>query len=157
MKALSVRQPWAYALVDGAKTLEIRGWKTEHRGRLLICASKAPNNVFWRSETEDGREAFLLFPAGCMIGVVDVLGCRPMTEADAGQGGSMVAYTQGAWAWEIVPAGFCVPKAITGRLNLFDVDDALVEMLPVDSGWLFDYDPPQGKVALTKKSPIFSG
>lgn len=41
--AISVKQPWAALLAVGAKTLEIRTWKTQRRGPLLIHASKVPD------------------------------------------------------------------------------------------------------------------
>lgn len=39
-KALSLRQPWAWAVVHGYKDVENRSWSTKHRGPLLIHASK---------------------------------------------------------------------------------------------------------------------
>jgi hypothetical protein len=39
MKALSVRQPYASAILAGVKTLEIRSWQTHYRSDLLICAT----------------------------------------------------------------------------------------------------------------------
>ena len=36
--ALSVRQPWANLIMSGFKDIEIRSWKTTHRGLLLIHA-----------------------------------------------------------------------------------------------------------------------
>jgi len=41
MKILSVRQPWAWLIVAGHKDIENRKWYTNHRGPLLIHASKA--------------------------------------------------------------------------------------------------------------------
>ncbi len=38
-KALSVRQPYAWLLVNGMKTCENRTWNTTHRGTLLVHAS----------------------------------------------------------------------------------------------------------------------
>src|SRR5690625_200028 len=40
MKALSIRQPWAWLIVNGYKDIENRTWKTDYRGKLLIHASK---------------------------------------------------------------------------------------------------------------------
>lgn len=40
MKALSVRQPWAWLIVEGHKPLENRTWRTSHRGNLQIHAAK---------------------------------------------------------------------------------------------------------------------
>ena len=37
---LSVRQPWAWLLVNGYKDIENRNWATEFRGRCFIHAGK---------------------------------------------------------------------------------------------------------------------
>lgn len=39
MRALSIRQPWAWAIVEGHKDIENRSWRTRQRGPLLIHAS----------------------------------------------------------------------------------------------------------------------
>ncbi|MFN4259699.1 MAG: ASCH domain-containing protein [Gemmataceae bacterium] len=41
--ALSLKQPWATLLVHGLKTIEIRRWPTNRRGRVLIHASRTPD------------------------------------------------------------------------------------------------------------------
>jgi len=38
MKALSVRQPWAWAIIFAGKDIENRFWNTRYRGPLLIHA-----------------------------------------------------------------------------------------------------------------------
>lgn len=40
MKALSIRQPWAWLITHGFKPVENRTWQTGYRGELLIHASK---------------------------------------------------------------------------------------------------------------------
>jgi hypothetical protein len=40
MKALSIRQPYAWAIVAGYKDVENRDWLTHFRGRVLIHAGK---------------------------------------------------------------------------------------------------------------------
>ena len=40
MKALSIRQPWAWLIVHGWKNIENRSWATCYRGNLLIHAAK---------------------------------------------------------------------------------------------------------------------
>ena len=40
MKALSVRQPWAWAIIHAGKDVENRTWGTRYHGPLLIHASK---------------------------------------------------------------------------------------------------------------------
>ncbi len=40
MKALSIRQPWAWLIVNGHKDIENRSWTTRFRGEILVHASK---------------------------------------------------------------------------------------------------------------------
>ena len=48
MKAISIRQPWAWLVVNGHKDVENRTWRTKHRERqddlavirLLVVASQ---------------------------------------------------------------------------------------------------------------------
>lgn len=39
MKAISIRQPWAWLIVNGFKDIENRSWDTKYRGLVLIHAS----------------------------------------------------------------------------------------------------------------------
>ena len=41
MKALTIKQPWAYLIIHGGKDIENRTWRTKYRGRILIHAAKA--------------------------------------------------------------------------------------------------------------------
>lgn len=40
MKALSIRQPWAWLILNAGKDVENRDWKTSLRGPVLLHASK---------------------------------------------------------------------------------------------------------------------
>lgn len=40
MKALSIQQPWAWAILNCGKDIENRTWQTSIRGRILIHAGK---------------------------------------------------------------------------------------------------------------------
>jgi hypothetical protein len=40
MKALSIRQPWAWAILHAGKDVENRDWRTDYRGPVLIHAGK---------------------------------------------------------------------------------------------------------------------
>lgn len=61
MKALSIRQPYVEEILSGKKTIEYRVWSTKHRGPLVICSSKTPN--------EGGED----LPLGMALGVVDLV------------------------------------------------------------------------------------
>ena len=54
MKALTLRQPWAWMVVYGGKTIENRRWNTRFRGPFLIHAGKGMT----REEYEDARYMF---------------------------------------------------------------------------------------------------
>ncbi|KQV27564.1 hypothetical protein ASC97_04065 [Rhizobium sp. Root1203] len=53
--ALSVRQPWAHAIVRGWKDIENRQWNTNQRGRVCIHASAFINRNF-EEDSESYRE-----------------------------------------------------------------------------------------------------
>lgn len=50
MKALSIRQPWAWLILHAGKDIENRAWATRYRGRVLIHAAKGMS----RAEFEEG-------------------------------------------------------------------------------------------------------
>lgn len=43
MKALSIRQPWAWCIIYAGKDIENRTWATQYRGPVLIHAAKTWN------------------------------------------------------------------------------------------------------------------
>ena len=51
MKALSIRQPWAWLILHAGKDIENRDWPTRYRGPILIHASKGMT----RSEYDDAE------------------------------------------------------------------------------------------------------
>lgn len=58
MRAISVRQPWAWLIVNGHKDIENRDWHTKVRGQVLIHAAKGMT----RAEYDHVRQ-FVLFGA----------------------------------------------------------------------------------------------
>lgn len=91
MKALSVRQPWAWLLFHG-KTIENRDWPTNYRGPLAIHASAAMTKREWQEarlfvrafdfdlSNEIPQKALLTF--GAVIGTVDLVDCVKRSESD---------------------------------------------------------------------------
>ena len=49
MKALSIRQPWAWLIAAGHKDIENRSWNTKFRGKFLIHAGKKTDELAWWS------------------------------------------------------------------------------------------------------------
>jgi len=82
MKAITVRQPWAWAIIYAGKDIENRSWPTSLRGTIAIHAAKG----LTRSEYEEAIKSFPRryrkeWPAfegitrGAILGLVDLVGC----------------------------------------------------------------------------------
>lgn len=127
MKALSVKNPHAHRIATGEKTLEIRSWPTRHRGPVLICVSGRPDRQAMAAASAsrlagDGRH----LPAGVMLCIVDVVGCRPMTAEDAKA--ACTEFIPGHFAWELANVRAVKPVPIKGRLMLFTVPDEMIQL-----------------------------
>jgi len=82
MKALTVRQPWAWAIMYARKDIENRDWKTILRGPVAIHAAKG----LTRKEYEEGVRfirrhckkeppSFETSVRGAIIGTVEIVDC----------------------------------------------------------------------------------
>jgi hypothetical protein len=82
--ALSVKQPWAALLVSGLKTIEMRTWPTRRRGRVLIHASKMPDErpEGWALVTTPELAALAALRGG-IIGVGELSECVRYDTAEA--------------------------------------------------------------------------
>jgi hypothetical protein len=45
LKALTIRQPWAWLIVSGKKNVENRSWPTKYRGKFLVHAAIAFSEI----------------------------------------------------------------------------------------------------------------
>lgn len=147
--ALSVRQPWAWAITSAGKDIENRSWQAvnhglRQRGRIAIHAAKG----LTREEYEDGRDFIESLGIACppavdlrrggivgSVEVVDVVG-----ESDSrwffGPRGLVL---RDAELWTFIPA--------IGALGYFEWrrDDSLVP--PPPAKWML---PPSPKVIAAK-------
>jgi hypothetical protein len=84
LKAISLWQPWASLIPLGLKHYETRSWKTNYRGKLLIC-STANNPKHYREYLKIKDELQLPpwgeanFPHGQAIAICDLVDCIEMT------------------------------------------------------------------------------
>jgi hypothetical protein len=67
MKVLSLKQPWAELVLLGDKTIEIRKWNTNFRGKFLIHASRNPD------EDAMKRFGFEELPFGFILGEAELV------------------------------------------------------------------------------------
>ena len=123
MKALSVRQPYAWLIVSGNKDIENRTWSTRHRGILIIHASQTVNNealTYFRKEFHKaGFEFPQELPTGALVGVVTLTDCVTSHASD---------WFNGPIGWVLRNAGeFETPIPTKGKLGLFNVPDIDLE------------------------------
>lgn len=130
MKALSIKQPWAWLIVNGFKPIENRTWNTNLRGQFLIHAGKELDH-------EAFRRLPMLFPEikfpslaelerGGIVGQAELVDCLPP--------GSERELSVQNRRWYQGEYGFVMNKAkplpfrpLKGMLGFFAVPDAFVE------------------------------
>ncbi len=144
MKALSIRQPFAWAVIHAAKDVENRTWRTDYRGPLLIHASKRKPTIaemeaffqLWEKAWVDGlrdgatspigmKDVAQQFEYGGIVGQVEVIGCCAEDDTLTHDGPVPDASMS---AWFAGPYGLVLrdPKPLPfreyrGRLGLFEV------------------------------------
>lgn len=134
MKALSIRQPWAWHILHSGKDIENRDWTTTTRGRVLIHASKGCT----RDEYEDGQDPIWHsggptielppladLPRGGIVGSVEIVDCVAVSSSP----------------WFAGRFGFVLrdPKSLPflpwkGQLGFFDVPDSILNPMPPKEG-----------------------
>lgn len=123
MKALSIRQPWAWLIVNGHKHIENRTWPTRFRGPVLIHASKGMSG----REYEDAMEFALsvgyrnYFPErhelerGGIVGVADLRACVPPSMRTSPW------HVEGSYGFALFDARPVPFTECKGALGFFDV------------------------------------
>lgn len=128
MKALSIRQPWAYAIVHGTKPVENRDWPTRVRGSVFIHAGKQQEvdeieGVLRRIAAETDRDWKHIYShyrehaqRGGIVGVANLVDC----------------VTEHKSPWFYGPYGFVFANArpihlipVRGQLGFFEVPNDL--------------------------------
>jgi hypothetical protein len=129
MKACSIKQPWAWAIQYGFKTIETRTWHTSYRGDLLIVSSKLPDKVMMGSlAREQGLTPELMASSGRpllygkALAVAKLVDCRPMSKLD--EDAAMCERYPGAFSWVLEDVYRIEPFDVKGQLGLYLVDTA---------------------------------
>lgn len=115
MKALSIQQPWAWAIANGHKHIENRSWPTKFRGEFLIHAGLRADfsEVDWIARMIAPTAMPVIYPKGGIIGIATITDC--VTESDD--------------PWFFGKYGFVIENArhvplfpVRGALGFFEVD-----------------------------------
>lgn len=128
MKALSIRQPWAWLILNAGKDIENRDWRTGYRGRILIHAGRGMTRDEYLNGINTLAEAKLARPSitvtmpnpedlqrGGIVGEVSIVNCVRASDSPwfFGEFGLVLKDPQ--------PLPF---RQFKGRLGFFEVADA---------------------------------
>lgn len=123
MKAFTVRQPYAYAIVAGLKHFETRSWRTTIRDRVAVHAGKSSFLPMAKTDefcqTTGVVDDKIVLPLGAVVGTVEIVDCviahdilPHLTEQEQ----ALVDYSPGRWAWVLKnPVMFDDPIPVRGR------------------------------------------
>jgi hypothetical protein len=125
MKVLSIKQPWAWAILAGHKRVENRSWPTDHRGPLAIHAGRQDDPEGYRLLAELGIEVPDDLPRGAIVGTVELLDVVRVEDGptlfdthDLGDD----PFATGPFCWILgAPQPLPQPVQCRGRLGLFEV------------------------------------
>lgn len=103
MRALTIQQPWAWAIASGAKRIENRTWRTNHRGRIAIHAGASRHSLLimrrWMSRYGVEPPAESELPFGAIVATAELVACERVGELPAELRGH--AFTEGPWCWRL--------------------------------------------------------
>lgn len=173
LRALTIREPYASMIVGGIKLCENRTWKYPKKYRLpmtiAIHASVDGSTIATDLDqaTEDIEDAFKAFNnpkckpcipgkdyfyGGCIVGLVDVIGCISTEDKDDEQlmaelGGCVGLMDEVYFDWVNGPYAFILdnPRRFrtgvnaTGSLNLWHVKPDIAAMVYESSKKLIDF------------------
>jgi hypothetical protein len=121
MKALSIRQPWAWAIVSGLKTVENRSWRTNYRGPVLIHAGRSRADLM--PILPDGTPVPENLRFGYLLGVAELVDCVPLEVVPPDP------FAEGPWCWILRNARpLARPVPYVGRLLFFEVPDQAISL-----------------------------
>ena len=80
LKAISIRQPWAWLIVNGYKDIENRVWSTNVRGPVLIHAGQSKADTTAEALAYIKRKYHVAdlpvaFETGGIVGLAEITGC----------------------------------------------------------------------------------
>jgi phage N-6-adenine-methyltransferase len=132
-------QPWASLIPLGLKHYETRSWKTNYRGKLLICsaaASSGQHKEYLKICSEIELPPWSDFPHGCAIAICDLVDCIEMTPEFIEQQSKTEIlcgdWQVGRYAWKLENIELITePFAVKGKQGLFNisVDKPLTELV----------------------------
>lgn len=129
MRALSVRQPWAWAILNAGKDIENRDWPTNVRGTVAVHASKTFSRreyydyLRFTGESEQPTihtPPFYSFELGAILGTVDIVDCVQHSDSK---------WFVGEYGFVLKNPRRCYPIYGNGKLGFWPVPPDLVSLI----------------------------
>jgi hypothetical protein len=129
IRALTIRQPFPELILRRRKPYEIRSWRTNYRGPLLIhSAAKIKSDC----AIESGLKPETL-TTSAFVGVAVLSDVRPYTRADSkllNQKRAIGGWSPGQFSWVLKkPLRFARPIKANGKLGLFTVSPSVARLV----------------------------
>lgn len=121
MKALSIRQPWAWLILHGGKNIENREWSTKFRGWFLIHASKGMTRDEYDAAEWMANENGVKLPPFETLERGGIVGMAKLGNCVTGSDSPWFVGRYGFVLDEVKPLPF---QPLKGALGLFDVPNA---------------------------------
>lgn len=130
-KALSVRQPWAWLIVNGHKDIENRMWATRFRGPVLIHAAKGMTRLEYSAAALmfDQSGIWQPFPSadelqrGGIVGIAEITACVPPERRTSRW------HMEGCHGFALRGAQPLPFTSMKGRLGFFDVPAGVLSQI----------------------------
>lgn len=169
MKALTIRQPWAWAIAEGHKRIETRSRRTHFRGEIAIHAAKRWD---WEVEpyvfaaliqlrippttTDAGYKALSTMrqTAGHVVATAELVDCFEITGEEELSSTELELgdFTPGRFGWKLANVRPVSPTyAATGKLGFWEWEDPRAKCVEcgVELGW--DSDVNDGSVEVCEE------
>lgn len=115
LPAISVRQPYAWLIVNGIKDVENRSWQTHKRGLVLIHASMSQeflnSEVAEKCEALAGRRIPTGYDIGGIVGVAEIVDCVRKHPSKWKE--------RGSWGWVLANARPLPFRECKGAVGFF--------------------------------------
>jgi hypothetical protein len=128
LTALSLKQPWAFAVLCLGKDIENRTWRSGFRGRVILHASKSVDPAGVRYLREAGFAVPDTLPLGAYVGEVTITECRPLAACRS-------PWAFGPWCYLLErPVCYQMPVVGRGQLGFYRIPEEVALLLDAAGG-----------------------
>ncbi len=128
MKTLSIRQPWAWAILHAGKCVENRSWQTPYRGPVLLHAGKRAYRDYGAACIAIYENSGLMPPAFDELPRGGIVGAAYLSDIRAPQSFDESWHDAGQLGWLLEGAVELPLRALSGLMHLFEVEATRSEL-----------------------------